>query len=228
MNNAKKINELNAIFRATDEARQSILKSFPYNKMTINFTEKLKRLLKEIFKENIEFGRDERFGYIQGTFKKVRFEINVWNGIVLTIDDDKKANLLSYFKPIFNRITGSNPICSYDYCSRIQTACPTIEWSLHPEERLYELINMIESETGCYKRNFKDFYTTSIIDSLGKQLLTQEGYNTIFESKKSNNKFQFYKIKLIQELRPDIDNATLYDWIDTCRAFNETQKHLVK
>ena len=154
---AKSINELNAIFRATDEARQSILKSFPYNKMTITFMEKLKCLLKEIFKENIEFGRDERFGYIQGIFKKVRFEINIWNGIILTIDDEKKANLISYFKPIFNRITDCNPICSYDYCSKMQTAYPTIEWSLHPEDRLYELVNMPEDETGCYKRNFKDF-----------------------------------------------------------------------
>lgn len=228
MNKAKSVSELNAIFKAIEEARKSILKSFPYNKMTINFMENLKILLKEIFKENIEFGRDERFGYIQGTFKKVRFEINIWNGIVLTIDNEKKANLISYFKPIFNRITGTNPICSYDYCSKIQTACPTIEWSLHPEERLYELVNMSEDETGCYKRNFKDFYTTAIIDSLGDKLLTQEGYNAIFESKKNNIKFHFYKVRLIQTLRPDIDNTTLYDWIDASQAFNEMQKQLVK
>ena len=213
MNKAKSINELSAIFRATDEARQSILKSFPYNKMTITFMEKLKVLLKEIFKDNIEFER---------------VEINIWNGIVLTIDDAKKANLISYFKPIFNRITGSSPICSYDYCSKMNTTYPTIEWSLHPEDRLYELVNMPEEENGCYKKNFKDFYTKAIIDSLGDKLLTQDGYNIIFESRKNNIKYHFYKIRLIQILRPDIDNATLYNWIDASQAFNEMQKHLVK
>ena len=124
--------------------------------MTIIFSKKLKDLLKEIFKDSIGFERDERFGYIHGTFKNVRFEINIWNGIILTIDDEKKANLFYYFKPIFNRITGTNPICSYDYCPKMHTPCPTIEWNLHPEERLYELVNMIESETGFYKKNFKD------------------------------------------------------------------------
>jgi len=228
MNKTKKVSELNAIFKAIDDARQSILKSFPYNRMTIVFSKKLKALLKEIFKDNIQFERDERFGYIQGTFKKIRFEINIWNGIILTIDDEKKANLFYYFKPIFNRITGVNPICSYDYCSRMQTPCPTIEWSLHPEERLYELINMIESETGCYKKNFKDFYTTSIINSFGDKLLTQEGYDALFKYKQNDIKFKFYKIDLIRALRPDIDNATLHNWINTCQAFNENQKQLLK
>lgn len=228
MNKAKSINELSAIYKAIEESRRSILKSFPYNKMTIVFSQKLKLLLKEVFKDNIQFERDERFGYIQGTFKKVRFEINIWNGIILTIDDEKKANLISYFKPIFNRITDTTPICTYDYCSKMKTPCPTIEWSSHPEERLYELVNMSDRQSDCYKKNFQDFYTTAIINSLGNQLLTQEGYNAIFESKKNNVKFHFYKIRLIQTLRPDIDNATLYNWIDASQAFNEMQKQLVK
>lgn len=228
MNKTKSINELNAIFKATDEARKSILKSFPYNKMTIAFVKKLKILLSEIFKENISFDREEKFACIHGTYKGVNFEINVWCGIILTIEDEKKAKIIEDFKPIFNQIIGHNPICSYDYCTCIKTIYPTIEWNLHPEDRIYELVNMAEKELGCYKKNFKDFHTKAIIDSLEEKLLTQEGYNTIFETKKNNIKYHFYKIRLIQTLRPDIDNNTLYEWIDTSQAYNEMQKQLVK
>ena len=228
MNKIKQVNELKEIFKAIDEARQSLLKSFPYNKMTLVFSQKLKNLLKEIFKNNIEFERDERFGYIHGTLKKVRFEINIWNGIILTIDNEEKRNLISYFKPIFNRITDTTPICSYDYCSKIQPPCPTIEWSLRPEERLYELINMTKSKIGCYKKNFTDMYTTSIIAALGDKLLTQEGYDTLFKYKTKDKNFQFYKISLIQALRPDTDTTTLHNWINASQAFNEMQKKLVK
>jgi len=228
MNKVKKINELNAIFKAIDEARKSILKSFPYNKMTISFVQKLKVLLKEIFGEKIEFDREEKFACIHGTYENTKFEINVWCGIILTIENEKKAGILSHFKPIFDQIVGCAPICSYNYCTCIKTVYPTMEWNLHAEERIYELVNMPQNNLGCYRKDFKDFYTTSIIDSLGDQLLTQDGYNAIFESKKNSIKYHFYKVRLIQTLRPDIDNATLYDWIDNSQAYNEMQKQLIK
>ena len=228
MNKTKNIKELNAIFKATDEARKSILKSFPYNKMTITFIRKLKFLLKEIFGENIIFGREEKFACIYGTYKGVYFEINTWCGIILTIEDKNCIKIFDEFKSIFNKIVGCNPICSYDYCTHTDEVYPTIEWNLHPEDRIYELVNMAEKELGCYKKNFKDFYTTSIINSLEEKLLTQEGYDKIFETKKNNIKYHFYKLRLIQSLRPDIDNNTLYEWIDSSQAYNEMKKQLIK
>lgn len=222
------INELKAIFKATDEARQSILKSFPYNKMTIAFGEKLKLFLKELFGNDIEFDREERFACIHGSYKRVNFEIKTWNGIVFTIENKEQANLIEVFKPLFNQIIGASPICKYDYCSEMQTVYPTIEWNLHPEDRLYELVNLPENDCGCYKQNFQDFYTTSIITSLEEKLLTQEGYDAIFKSQKINIKYHFYKRKLIETLRPDIDINTLYNWIDNCQTFSEMSKQLVK
>lgn len=227
-NSSVSINELKAIFKATDEALQSILKSFPYNRMTIAFGEKLKVLLKELFGNDIEFDREERFACIHGSYKGTNFEIKIWNGIVLTIEKKEKDNIIEIFKPIFDQIIGAEPICQYDYCSEMNTIYPTIEWNLHPEERLYELVNLPENDCGCYKKNFQDFYTTAIIESLQDKLLTQEGYDAIFESKKNNIKYHFYKRRLIQTLRPDIDSNTLYNWIDGCQTFNEMSKQLVR
>ena len=196
--------------------------------MTVAFGEKLKNLLKQQFGNHIEFHREERFACIHGSYEDTNFEIKIWNGIVLTIEKKEKEELIEVFKPIFNQIIGLSPICKYDYCSDMKTVYPTIEWSLHPEDRLYELVNLPENDCGCYKQNFQDFYTTDIINSLGEKLLTQEGYNLIFQSKKDNIKYHFYKRRLIEMLRQDIEIDMLYSWIDSCQVFNEMNKQLIK
>ena len=130
------ITKLRAIFKATDEASKSILKSFPYNKMNIAFCQGLKVLLKEKFGSDIELDRDEKFACIHGSYKRAKFEIKTWNGIVLTIADERRAKVIEVFKPIFNEIIGAHPICSYDYHSITKEVYPTIEWSLNPNDRL--------------------------------------------------------------------------------------------
>lgn len=215
---------LRNIFKATDEARQSILKSFPYNKMTILFCQGLKVLLKNKFGNDIEFDRDEKFGCIHGTYKNNAFEIKVWYGIVLTLENEKDTSMIEVFKPIINEIMDCEPICTYDYCSRMENVYPTVEWNLHPNDRLYELINMPGNYCGCYIKNFVDLYTANTIELLQDDLLTKEGYNLIFGNVKSNINYLTHKIELIKNLRPDITNELISDWIDS----NQNNKQFIK
>jgi len=218
MNKKKNCNVVTAeylgnIFKATDEARQSILKSFPYNKMTIIFCQGLKVYLKSKFNKDIEFDRDEKFACIHGTYKGTPFEIKTWNGIVLTIENKNNLNIIKAFEPILTEIIGAQPICKYDCCSQIQNVYPTVEWSLHPNDRIYELISMPKNYCGCSIKNFNDLYTVTAIKTLKEQLLTEEGYNLIFGNKNSNIKYHLHKFSLIQVLRPDISDIELCNWI---------------
>lgn len=221
------IERLRNIYKTTDDARENILKCFPYNKMTNLFCQELKILLKNKFRENIEFERDELFGCIHGTYKGKRFEIKTWCGIVLTIENENNSNIIDVFTPIFNEIMETNPLCRYDYCTCTKEIYPTIEWSLHPQERLYELVNLTDNSC-TYIKNFQDFYMTNIINSLEDDLLTQEGYNLIFKSKKNNIKYHFYKLKLIKKLRSDLSNEDIYNWIDRCEYYNLNSKQFTK
>lgn len=218
---------LRNIFEATDNARQSILKSFPYNKMTIIFCQGLKAYLKNAFGNDIEFDRDEIFACIHGKYKRTPFEIKTWNGIVLTIETKSNKNIIEVFKPILNEIIGAEPICEYDYCSQMQNVYPTVEWNLHPNDRLYELVNTPSNYCGCSIRNFNDLYTINTIKSLKEQLLTKEGYYLIFGDKNTNIKYHLHKFSLIQVLRPDINDIELCNWISNYQN-KSFDKQLIK
>jgi len=215
-----KLEELKSIFGAIDEASVCNSSEFPYIEMQRTFNQKLKEYLKCRFSNDIQFDREETFAYIQAHFKGVEIEINVHGGIILSIEDSEATNLLKELEPIFTEIIGVKQMCQYNYCSNaegIKTSYPTAEWHKRPNERLSELVQGWNCAPLEYTKNFEDYYTQSIIEGLGDNIFTVDGYTKIFEGVSHNSDLQRYKIKQIQKQAPDVSLSSIYDWIDSSK-----------
>lgn len=212
-----KLGELHTIFLTLMEAEKLNLSDFPYLETSIDFNLKLKECLKENFGNDIKFENCEH-SYIQAYYKGIKILIEFGNGIILSIIDENKGNLATDFKDIFNRVVGMEPICSYNYRSRYgngKKLFPTVEWSLDPECRLYELVTEINDPSGEKIKDFEDNYTHSIIESLGQQLFTYDGYKQLFMTSYRSFCFTLHKIIEIQKLNPNINTETIYAWFNS-------------
>lgn len=168
------------------------------------------------FGSDIQFNREETFAYIQAFYKGKGIEINVYNGIILTVEDKDAAYLVEDFEPIFDEIMDSKKLCSYDCRSRLSNASyPTVEWSLHPYDRLRELIHRYNCTYFVYMSNFNDYYTSSLIKELGANLFTPEGYIVMFDVAKDDFDLQHYTIKQIENSGYKYDD--IYSWIESSR-----------
>lgn len=217
--NKLKLDELRNIFSSIDEASSRNASDFPYSETQASFNQKLKEFLEGHFGSDIKFDRDETFAYIQAHYKEIGIEINVYGGIILSVEDKEATNIVKDFEPIFSGIVGSAPICRYNYCSRVgKTSYPTVEWNHHPEDRLYELVHGYSCSPGEYMTNFHDYYTASIIENLGDNLLTIDGYTKLFEGRSHDLDFRYYKIRQIQKVYPNIDSSTIYAWIESSKS----------
>lgn len=215
--NINKLTELNKILVSINEAKEANLTIFPYGEYIDRFNLGLKELLKEVFGDDIEFDRQNTFTTIKATYKGVDISINTFNGIALAIEDEEMGYLANDFKGIFTNIIGIEPICSYNKCfnniDNKKVSYPTIEWSLNPESRLSNIVTSPGYSFGTSIENLEDFYTCSIIERLGTDLFTLEGYNELFETGYDNPRFVFHKIKQIQKLNPNVDLGPIYAWI---------------
>lgn len=212
----EKLEELNRIFESLSGARKLNLADFPYSETNDKFKNKLKECLKEEFGDNIQFDREETFAYVQAHYKGVGIEINTWDGIIFTVEDENEASLVEDFKPVFDKIAGCEAICSYEFCSNEggeKTVYPTIEWSLDSERRLFELVSF-KNYPG-YVRNLEDYYTQTIIRNLGRGLFTMEGYKKVFKSGYRNPTYTLHKVTQIQKQNPNIDATVIYAWISS-------------
>ena len=210
------IENLSEMYQAISMARENNSKTFDYIGNNTLFKSGLKEYLKMHFGKDIKFDREETFAYIQAHYKNVGIEINVWDGIILTIEDEKSKELSKDFEVIFSNIVGLDKICSYDFCTNYnlqKTIYPTFEWNLNPERRLYELVNRFGIVPGSYVQNLEDNYTSSIIENLGNNLLTLEGYIELFGNS-SYPGLKFHKIREIQKQHPTIKDYMISSWID--------------
>lgn len=224
----EKLVELNGHFNALDNARNLNLPDFPYSSVRGIFGMKLKEYLKEQFGDDIKFDREETFAYIQAHYKGVGIEINIHDGIILSIEDQDSVSLADDFIPIFNNIVGAEVICSYEFCSDqdgVFTAYPTLEWHSNPDKRLNELISFTNGNG--YIRNLVDNFNPKIISDLGRNLFTSEGYNKLFSSVYMAINYKFYKIELIKEQNSNISADSIYDWVDSYEKRIELSKENV-
>lgn len=208
--------ELNKIFNALNEANQLKLSDFPYAIVRKKLDSNLKKYLKEKFGNDIEFDDGDTYAYFHGYYKGIGIEINTFKGLILTIEDKKMGYLANDFKEVLSSVVGMNPICSYDYCFQSndkEFTYPTVEWSLDPEKRLYELI--VEE---CSKiNNLEDYYTSSIIESLGDDLFTLDGFRKIFKNGYDNSNLIIHKIDQIKKLNKFIDIGFITIWFNSSR-----------
>lgn len=224
----KKIEELNRIFESLSNARKLNLSDFPYSEVNDNFKTKLKEVLTEEFGDNIQFDRNETFAYVQAHYKGIGIEINTYEGIIFTVEDENEASLVDDFREVFNGVVGTEAICSYNFCSNEageKTVYPTFEWNKDPERRLYELI-VFRNYPG-YVRDLEDYYTASVIKSLGEQLFTFDGYKTLFKTGYNNLNYILHKEKQIQKLNPNLDLASISAWIESSNKALELSKENV-
>lgn len=214
--NLDKIGELSKIFESLSEARKLNLSDFPYLEVNNNLQTKLKECLKEEFGDNIQFDKEETFAYVQARYKGVGIEINTWDGIIFTVEDENEASLVEDFKSVFNKIAGSEAICSYEFCSNEggeRTVYPTVEWNLDSERRLFELVSF-KNYPG-YVRNLEDYYTETVIKNLGRELFTKEGYKKLFKTEYTNPTYTLHKVAQIQKQNPNITATAIYAWFDS-------------
>lgn len=215
-----KTKELAEIYRSLYEAKLNNISDYPYSKMQTSFNSKLKELLKETFGENIKFDREETFAYIQAHYKGIGIEINTYDGIIFSIEDETKREIIADFENIFNEIVGMSKFTQYDYCSKVtKTTYPTTEWNKNPDRRLNDLICRHGITPGEYITNFNDYYTSSIIEGLGDELLTSEGYKLLFSTTEDFSSY-WYKRRLIATMCPHISSLELYKWLEESK--NET------
>lgn len=167
----------------------------------------LKNCLKQYFGEQIFFDNNESY-YIDFCYKNVFIRINTYNGIALIIDDETKIEIVKDFEPIFKYISGYNMICSY----QLNENYFVFEWNSNPDYRLNDLMNSY-----IYISNFKDYYNISIIKQLDTELLSLNGYIQLFSNCNNQDIYISHKMKLIENIHPDIKSYMLFSWIEYSR-----------
>lgn len=226
------VKELGSIFRARHVAHELNVLDFPYSEATDVFNEKLKLYLKTLFGEEIRFDREETFAYIQAHYKSVPIEINTYGGIILTVEDIEREDIVQELMEVFSGVVGLNPLCRYNFCSNIcgiTTVYPTIEWNLGPEERLNEIIKGYMTVPGSsWIRDIEDYYTGSIIESLGTELFTFDGYKKLFMSRYNDYKNVNHRVNQIQKLNPNLGVEAIHGWLNSCRKTMNVSKDRVK
>ena len=178
------------------------------------FITELKNYL-TIFLSDIKFFESDCINCIQGSYKKTGFIIDLSNGIELTITDSKNVELLEMFKPLFTKISGRSLTCSYEKCSSDnEKVYPTLEWCSYPSTRLRELSNTDNI------KNLNDYYTekiVEIIESLGQQLMSNDGFELLFENSDLQDSDETYKFIQIQKMYPNIRTSILQSWTSSSR-----------
>ena len=226
------VKDLNALFNAKSIAKELNASGFPYMEVECLFNEKLKLYLSSLLGEEIRFDREETFAYVQAHYKNVPIEINTYGGIILTVENSEREEILEELKEIFSGFLDLDPLCKYNFCSKIgrkTTVYPTIEWALNPNERLNDIIKgymTIPGET--WIRDIEDYYTTSIIQSLGTDLFTDYGYKRLFDARYGDYKMVNHKVQLIHKLNPNLDTEAIYAWLNSCRKTMDISKDRVK
>lgn len=160
------------------------------------FSKRLKKYLYSFFETDVVF---EDSKDIKGYYKGEEFSIDLSNGISLNTNN---LDLLIVFEPILTRIMGSKKTFSYEIDNGI-----TYEWSFNPEKRIEELSNLD-------LKKLNDYYTTEMIESLGSQLLSLEGYIQLF----SNGDNEVYKITQMQRMYPNLKTSILQSWIASSKS----------
>lgn len=197
-----------------DEAKIANIKDFPYYYAQKKHRDNLKDYLSEQFKANIAFEKDESINVIRANYRGFPLELIIFNGVILKIENEGSACLIEDFKPVFNSLFQAEPICTYNALSNPNGSYnPSIEWNLHPEERIFELVHGKNGIFKGYLTRFRDLYTRSVIESLGSNLLTAEGYKTLFGSElNSHPEFFKYKIKQILLAHPEFNPDNINEW----------------
>lgn len=212
MENNEKIEKLRRLFSEINESPRRNDGISCVEKM-ITFKEGLKEVLYSNFKDEVIFDSDDSINYISGEYKGKFFGINTYDGISLSIDDNKFGrDILESFNPIISSIAGY-PICKYnisffddDYKSLIY------EWSLNPVRRLMAI------KTDCFNpydriENLEDFYTPDLVKSLGNDLLTLNGFITIFNGIEDDVMSINDIVRIIDEVCPEIGYSNIIKWI---------------
>ena len=218
------IERLSNIFKAINMARESNLPNFDYSGNQEKFNQGLKEYLQSYFGNDIRFDRNETFAYIQANYKNVPIEINTFGGIILTIEDLEKTELSKDFEPLFKQLLGVDILCSYDFCTideEGKTLYPTFEWNLNPDSRLHDLVSNYVTTPNQHILNLKDYYNTSIINNLGNEVLSFDGYLQLFGKDSSSHMFQLYfnyKMRLIESIHPNIKSYMVYSWVESSRS----------
>lgn len=206
-----KLAELNNLYMSLVEAEQLCLDE----SIRKVFNQNLKDCLKELFLDNLDFLEEQPYGYILMNYKGVEMEIRTVGGIVLSVKDNEKAELIEDFKPVFNDIVGMNPICSYNFCYTIngeRVAHPTIEWNTEPNTRLESLVMQVGNPMCQTIKEFEDYYLCSIIKQLGSELFTKDGFEKVFNTSHSNRILDRHRLQQIQKVYPDINTDAVNAW----------------
>lgn len=225
------VNEINCIFKARHAARELNVSDFPHIETGEIFREDLKQYLSSLFGDEIKFDRKETFAYVQAHYKNVPIEINTYHGIILTVENVERQDVVQELMEVFNGILDLEPICKYNFCSKFSddvTVYPTIEWDLNPEDRLNEVICGYGVVPGTWISDIEDYYIGSIIKSLGTKLFTFEGYKKLFNPKYGNYKNVNHRVKQIQKFNPNLDDEVIYAWIRSCKKTMDVSKESVK
>lgn len=171
--------------------------SSKYEEGVKSFSNRLKKYLYSFFENDIKF---EDCSEIRGFYKGEEISIDLSNGISLITTN---PDVLIIFEPILTRIMGSKKTFGYE----LEGGYIAYEWSFDPEQRIKELNNSKSNK-------LNDYYTTEIIESLGEQLLSLEGYIQLF----SNNDNEVYKITQMQKMYPNLKTSILQSWIATSKS----------
>ena len=211
------LQELNRFYLMLTEAEKLELDG----NMRNNFNIQLINYLKEELGEELTISDKGVFGYLEGTYKNVKFDLKTVNGIVLSIKDENNKHLISDFVLSLNDVVGQNPICGYDFYQYDENGrkkcCPTVEWNLEPHARLESLVMQAGSPLNNTIKNFEDYYLTSIISALGTGIFTIEGYDMIFNTSHSNTILIRHRLQQIQKVFPDMNMNLVYSWYKKCR-----------
>lgn len=229
--NKELVKQISALFKARHIARELNISGFPYSDTGELFKENLKLYLSSLFGEEIRFDREETFAYVQAHYKDVPIEINTWEGIILTIEDVEREDVVRELMEVFSGIFDLDPICRYNFCSKFGcnvTVYPTIEWHLNPEKRLDEIVKGFMVVPGTWIRDMEDYHTGSVIESLGTDLFTFEGYKKMFNSRCNDYKNVRHRVNQIQRLNPNLDTEVIYAWIRSCKKTMDVSKDSVK
>jgi len=226
------VQNLNALFKAKSTASELNSSMFPYIDVDAFFNEKLKVYLSSLLGEEIKFDRNEAFNYIKAKYKDVPIKINTYNNIILTVEDSDREDVIQELKEVFSGLLDLDPFCRYNYCSK--SGCkfivyPTIEWDLNPERRLNDIIKGYTTIPGknCI-RDIEDYYTGSVIKSLGTDLFTYDGFKKLFNLRYDDYKIVNHKVSQIQRLNPNVDTEVIYAWLNSCRKTMDISKDRVK
>lgn len=231
----EKMKELSQKFIALNEAKKSNLIDFPYADCMNKFVFLLKNVLKDTFGDNIEFIGNHTFVSIKAIYKGVKIEINAFNSsISLKIEQENMGHLINDFKEFFTSIVGNEPICSYNFCThnanKERIIYPITEWSLNPENRLFNIVTSATYRHGDSIEDLNDFYTCSIIEKLGTDLFTTEGYTELFETGYDHPEFVLHKMQQIQKLNPNVDLEPICTWITEAKqhCYSDKAIHLLR